>query len=76
MQTAILAILVGVPAIAFWILVVARVARLSRRSLTARLRFAGFYLAALWATKRPRGALTIARQRDWEDTIGLHRTGG
>lgn len=70
MQTAILAVLVGVPAVAFWILLAVRLARFSRR-----LRFVGAYLAALWATKRPLGALTLARQRQWEESIGLH-TGG
>lgn len=65
----VLAIAAGVPAAVFWARVFSRVIHSPRNRERARIFV--YWLEALPRVKSARGALTIARQRDWEETIGL-----
>lgn len=65
----------GLPALAFWVGLTQRLFNIRLSRLRRAAQFLGLYLQALLKTRRIRGALTLARQRDWEDAIGIRHGG-
>ncbi len=75
----ILALIFLIPVVWFWTMVLVLIERTkffarAQKRVRSAVHFAVLYLRALIQCRRIRGALTLARQWDWEETIGIRQT--